>query len=176
MLVLICQILPEIIERRVLKEVVQYDLYAYTHIQSVRTGWEFVRKLGLTSSYSRPLLLNMVLVATKYPNQQRDYRTHKVMPTRPISVLNDSRAVSSRTMMPGNLSVSYSPMSQQAKLVLNTLIGPQLRESPTADQGYVRFPHFQLGRTWRTLTISKGRTRDPEGDPRHGKTWVTPFR
>jgi len=31
MLVLICQILPEIIERRVLKEVVQYDLHTYTH-------------------------------------------------------------------------------------------------------------------------------------------------
>jgi hypothetical protein len=47
MLVLICQILPEIIERRVLKEVVQYDLYAYTHIRSVRAGWELVRKLDL---------------------------------------------------------------------------------------------------------------------------------
>jgi hypothetical protein len=145
MLVLICQILPELIEHRVLKEVVQYDLYTYTHIRSVRAGWEFVRKLGLTSSYSRPLLLNIVLVATKYPSQQRNDLTHKVTPTRPISVLNDSRAVSSRTMMPGNPSISYSSMSQQAKLVLNTLIGPQLLESPTADQGYVRFSHS--GRT-----------------------------
>jgi hypothetical protein len=145
MLVLICQIPPEIIERRVLKEVVQYDLYAYTRIRSVRAGWEFVRKFRLTSSYSRPLLLNMVLMTTKYPNQPRNYLTHKVMPTRPISVLNDSRAVSSRTMMPGNPSISYSSMSQQAKLVLNTLIGPQLRESPTADQGYVRFSDFGKG-------------------------------
>ena len=68
MLILICQIIPEIIERRVLKEIVQYNLYTYTHIRSVRAGWAVVRKLGLTSSYSRPLLLNMVLVATKYPN------------------------------------------------------------------------------------------------------------
>jgi hypothetical protein len=30
MLVLICQILPELIENRVLKEVVQYDLHIYT--------------------------------------------------------------------------------------------------------------------------------------------------
>ena len=124
MLVLIYQILPEIIERRVLKEVVQYVLYAYTHIRSVRAAWEFVRKLGLTSSYSRPLLLNMVLEETKYPDQQRNDLTHKVTPTRPISALNDSRAESSRTMMPGNPSVSYSSMSQQAKLMLNTLIGP----------------------------------------------------
>lgn len=38
MLVLVCQILPEFIERRVLKEVVQYDLntHTHTHIQSVR--------------------------------------------------------------------------------------------------------------------------------------------
>jgi hypothetical protein len=69
MLVPICQILPEFIERSVLKEVVQYDLYVYTHIRSVRASWEFVRKLGLTSSYSRPLLLNMVLVATECPDK-----------------------------------------------------------------------------------------------------------
>jgi len=101
--------------------------------------------IELTSSYSRPLLLNMVLVATKYPNQQRNDLTHKVTPTRPISALNDSRAVSSRTTMPGNPSISYSAISQQAKLVLNTLIGPQLRESPAADKGYVRFWHFGKG-------------------------------
>lgn len=100
-----------------------------------------MRKLGLTSSYSRPLLLNMVLVATKYPNQKRNDLAHKVMPTLPTSVLNNCRAVSSRTMIPGNPSISYSSTSQQAKIVLNTLIGPQLQESPTADQGYVRFPN-----------------------------------
>jgi hypothetical protein len=98
---------PEIARCGVLKEVVQDDLRTYTHSKcESRLG--FCVELGLTSSYSRPLLLNNVLVATKYPKQQGNDLAYKVTPTRPMSVLNDSRAASSRTIMPGfPVSVSY---------------------------------------------------------------------
>ena len=138
MLVLIRQISPKIIGRRFLKEIVQYDLYTYTHpecenrLQVCEKTWTYIIVFETFAIEHGP-------VAAKYLKQQRNDLTHKVTPTRPISVLNDSRAASSRTMIPGN---SRSAIHRQAKLVLNTLIGPQLQESPTVNQGYINFSHF----------------------------------